>query len=129
MGVLCNLTPDELESAKECPIGPLGGITPRKLMQYMGSIYRNGNPDFWVRSLFDRVHGPVVISDVRYPNEAQEIIRRGGVVIRVTRPVALTDDPHESERPLPNDLVSVEIKNDGTISDMLLSVSRWLGAR
>ncbi len=125
--LLCNLEPDELESAKECAIGPLGGITPRKLMQYMGDIYRHGDPDFWVRSLFDRVRGPVVISDVRYPNEAQEIIRRGGVVIRVTRPVALTDDPHESEVPLPNELVSCEIRNDRTICDLYLTAARYLG--
>ncbi|MCW2725871.1 MAG: hypothetical protein JWN35_2792 [Frankiales bacterium] len=42
--------------------------------------------------------GPVVITDVRFPNEYEWIKRRGGVLVRVIRPgVTLAAEPHSSE--------------------------------
>lgn len=44
--------------------------------------------NIWVDALFRDAAGwgPTVVTDVRFPNEAAEIVRRGGVVINVVRP-------------------------------------------
>jgi hypothetical protein len=55
-----------------------------------------------------------VISDVRFPNEAEAITNAGGAVIRISRPGAGEGDSHASETPLPNYLVTFELANDST---------------
>jgi len=65
-------------------------ITRGTLLQKLGSLVRNLNPDAWVLALFAMVNRDkaqyVVIDDVRYPNEAEAIRSRGGIVIRIERP-------------------------------------------
>jgi hypothetical protein len=47
------------------------------------------HPDLWLRSLLARIPAQgAVVSDVRFPNEAEAIIEAGGVVIRLSRPGA-----------------------------------------
>lgn len=55
----------------------------------------------------------VVITDVRYRNEAQAVSDAGGVVVRVFGPTEVenADDDHESEMPLPACLVDHAIVN------------------
>lgn len=55
-----------------------------------------------------------VITDCRYPNEAQRVLDLGGEVWEIVRP-GLTSDGHSSEQPLDRDLVTVSISNDSTI--------------
>lgn len=63
------------------------------------------------------------VTDVRYPNEAARILEYDGFagieakVWEVRRP-GLKSDGHASEAPLPRDLVSAVIPNDGTINDL-----------
>lgn len=52
-----------------------------------------------------------VFTDVRFENEAQAILDRGGIVIRVIGADEDTGD-HPSERPLPNEMISYTILND-----------------
>jgi hypothetical protein len=64
----------------------------RWLMQKLGTeIFRNQvDPDYWVKrggaiiSLLLKL-GDVVIDDVRFPNEAQYISDKGGLLVRVVR--------------------------------------------
>lgn len=84
---------------KEQPIPGLGAdISGRRLMQTLGTEWgRNTlHPDIWVRLAalrlgLDRlpytspVHDRIVITDVRFPNEAEWINRMGGHVIRIER--------------------------------------------
>ena len=62
-----------------------------------------------------------VVTDVRFPNEAQRVLDLGGEVWEVVRP-GLESDGHASEVPLPRDLVTRTIHNDGTIRDLLENV-------
>lgn len=55
-----------------------------------------------------------VVTDVRYPNEAQRVLDLGGEVIEIVRP-GLEPDGHSSEVPLPRDLVSKIIDNDSSL--------------
>lgn len=56
----------------------------------------------------------VVITDARYPNEAERVKALGGVVWEVLRP-GVTSDGHISEKPLPPYLIDYKIINDGDL--------------
>jgi hypothetical protein len=57
------------------------------------------------------------ITDVRYPNEAERVLRLGGETWEIVRP-GLESDGHSSENPLPRELVTRVIVNDGTVDDL-----------
>ena len=61
-------------------------LTVGELLQIIGNGLRESvAEDIWITSLFNNLnkYDKVVIPDVRYPNEFREIIRQGGIVIRV----------------------------------------------
>lgn len=68
--------------------------------------------DFWVDqvSLSDHVGRIVMVTDVRFPNEARAVKAAGGQVVRVLGPEAESDD-HASEIPLEAELVDVTVYN------------------
>lgn len=59
----------------------------------------------------------VVITDLRFPNEAERVLGLGGVVWRINRP-GIDSDGHASEQRLEGNLVSEEIYNYSTIEDL-----------
>lgn len=71
-----------------------------------------------------------IITDVRFPNEAEAIRAAGGIVFKVVRPsLGVSDDEHPSETSV--DLIEADhtIINDGTLADLrtkLLSVRMGL---
>lgn len=58
-----------------------------------------------------------VVTDVRFPNEAQRVLDLGGQVWEIVRP-GLESDGHASEIPLPREHVTRTILNDGTITQL-----------
>jgi hypothetical protein len=67
----------------------------------------------------------VVITDVRFANEALAILNRGGHVIRVTRPGVGPVNDHPSERALDGMLLP-EVGNDGSLEDLRAGLWRTL---
>jgi hypothetical protein len=66
------------------------GFTPRKALQYFATnVVRNHvHNDFWVLRLkktLSSVHGNIVVSDCRFPNEIQMIRSLGGEVWEIQR--------------------------------------------
>lgn len=59
----------------------------------------------------------LVVTDVRFPNEAQRVKDLGGEVWEITRP-GIEAGLHASERPLPRHLVDRTINNDGSIVEL-----------
>jgi len=122
---------DELEARKEDPVDWLDGVTPRHMMQTVGTEWGRSmiHGELWVRSLLQRMAGGGVISDVRFANEAEEILKRGGVVIQVDRPGAGHADEHVSETPLPDELVSFRVRNGSSkvalVGCALLALQEW----
>jgi len=110
---------------KEQPIYAMPGApSPRRIKQELGDIGRAWHPDFWVRSLARRVglhdlprsspvHDRIVITDVRYPNEAAWVAGMGGKVLRLSRPGAEPVREHSSEQHVDTLPVCLEIVNDG----------------
>ena len=109
-------------------VDPFWGLTPRDIVQRMGTEAMRGTfgPDVWIRALERTVTGYAVdwvISDVRFPNEAEAIQRWGGFVVRVSRRDDLRgtvgQPTHASETALAGwrgwDYV---IDNNGTLEDL-----------
>ena len=60
-------------------------------------------------------HPDVVITDVRFPDEADAVRTAGGLVVRVTRPGVTSTDTHATETAMDGYPVDVELINDTTI--------------
>lgn len=75
-------------------------MTSRELMQKLGTevLRDNFDSDIWVKTLFNqyRRNSNWVITDVRFPNEANAIKYRGGTLIRLERDLG-DNDEHRSE--------------------------------
>jgi hypothetical protein len=102
------------EAAKERP-------EVRRTLQNYGVAIREIDPDFWLRTTMRRViehRGPVVVTDCRFPNEAEAIRSAGGKVVRVIRPGLVSTDTHVSETALDDFVADAEIINSGTLDDL-----------
>jgi hypothetical protein len=87
-------------------------VTPRWALQYMGTeVIRQGLDDkIWIYSVEQKLLNnskPVVITDVRFPNEIKLIQSLGGKVIRVAR----GNDPYWYETALQANLGNEEALN------------------
>ncbi len=109
------------------------GYSYRHLAQTLGTEWgRQLSPDFWLRVLKLRLEAPelegesVVISDVRFPNEAEFITRRGGVLVRVVRDIAPAARPHASEAHTDTLPVTTELLNFGSCATLLDQVDRLI---
>ena len=69
-----------------------------------------------------------IITDVRFPNEAQAIKEREGLIIRVVRNSVAADkvNLHPSETALDDYKVDQIITNDGTLEELLVKVKEFM---
>lgn len=96
------------DDKKEEPIQWLAGITPRRLLQTLGTEWgrQTLHPDFWIMCMHKRLSalreleydGLVIIPDVRFENEAALIRSMDGVIVHVVREGLASEDSHESEK-------------------------------
>ena len=125
-----NLTDDQIAN-KEVPIEPWG-ISPRKIYQLLGTeVGRGIDPAIWIKNaemFIKSVPGfTVVITDVRFDNEALWIHNRGGVVINIVRDQDdIKENKHSSEGGLKPDSIDLTIYNNGTIEDMCNEVAHHI---
>jgi hypothetical protein len=96
------------------------GYSPRRLMQLLGTEFGRNTlrPGIWL-DLFERDYerlraqgAKVVVSDVRFPNEADRIRSLGGIIIYVHRPNLPEVEQHESESSFSPHWADLEIVND-----------------
>jgi hypothetical protein len=109
---------------------PWLGKSPRQLLQTLGTEWGRGtvHPEIWIRIAMERAKPEmaggrgVVITDVRFDNEAQAVIDAGGEVWRVTRPGwrCLADEAaaHQSEAGVSDHLIARTIDNSGSLDDL-----------
>lgn len=97
------LTKEQLDDPKlKETIDGRWGLTPRQMMQKVGTdmVRQVWDEDFWVKNMDMRlrgVEGDVIISDVRFPNEAQYVRNCGGVLVRIVSVAEERGDTHTSE--------------------------------
>lgn len=106
------------------------GVTPREILQKVGTeCFRHGYADdIWIRALKKRINNrihrgrDVVVTDVRFPNEAEAIKSWGGIVVRVDREGAGASggvQNHASEVSLDGwDKWDHVLLNDGTLGQL-----------
>ncbi|MEV8015653.1 hypothetical protein AB0O76_04695 [Streptomyces sp. NPDC086554] len=99
----------------------------RRMLQQYGQTIRKTDPDFWIRAAtpaMDAVRSlnlPMVVTDVRYINEANYLRAKGFKLIRVTRPTGgLTGAAarHDSETELDRYRADLTVANTGTTADL-----------
>jgi hypothetical protein len=105
------------ESAKET-----GDV--RRFLQELGASIRAIDPDFWLRAALAKADAinadagrPVVITDVRYANEAAALRARGWHLVHIDRP-GVPHLVHESEGALTADDADYAIANVGDVSSL-----------
>lgn len=118
-------------------------LTPREILQKLGTdVCRAIHPNTWINATMnDYDPSPLaayhtdyknlvpnwIITDVRFPNEADTVVEKGGFLIRINRPgygtsmYALAND-HESETALDAYNFDIVISNDGTITDLISKI-------
>jgi len=126
-------------------------MTPRKMLQLLGTECGRQiiHPDIWVNSLFadclptksDHAPGGFeypnwIITDVRFPNEAEAIKERHGLLVRLESNRCNNNDFHPSETALDNyggkgnevltNRWDKVIYNNGTILDLVNQVKRLI---
>lgn len=131
-----SLNDDQLFGEAKEVVDPYWGVTPRYIMQRLGTeCLRDGfDKDVWVKALFRKIsdapHDHFVIPDVRFPNEAAEIQRWGGRVVRIERPAALGAEMlHASEHALDGWAFDRVIGNYGSLTQLAADVAGLVKAR
>lgn len=119
---------------KEVPT-PLG-FSYRRLAQTLGTEWGRGlAEDFWLRiaaiklATARRMGESVVISDVRFPNEAAWIVQHGGFLLRVLRepqPGEAAAAEHASEAHWQKLPVTHELHNHTSKGTLFAQVDAWL---
>lgn len=129
VSAITGLTIDELKdrSRKENTLGWIS-YSPRRLLQSLGTEWGRDmiHPDIWIMATLRRIEGvaDAVITDVRFNNEAEAILARGGEVWRITGRAAEIGDAsqHASEAGVAGKYVAVEIANAGSMGDLAAAV-------
>lgn len=113
------------------------GKSPRELLQTLGTEWGRNlvHPHLWVlkaEQVWKRIaatsrYPGMVISDVRFPNEADWIHSQGGILIEVLRPAAAPVAAHASEQQDLQGFPRRIIHNTGTIDEFYHSIDAILG--
>jgi hypothetical protein len=115
-----------------------GAMTVRTLLQRLGTeaMRDNLHENVWVNALFadykagdpewDAFYPNWIITDMRFENELEAIVRRKGITIRVVRPGRTLTGTHPSEIALDGFIMHYEIINAGTIEDLIERVREIL---
>jgi hypothetical protein len=108
------------------------GITGGQMLQRVGMGMRQAlGDDIWVKlsdlTLHARLAKRIVITDVRFQNEAAEIKRLGGVLWEVYRP-GIAQDDHVSETSGAHIKWDRQIYNGGTLAELATNVDTELNS-
>ncbi|KII34883.1 hypothetical protein NL64_06385 [Pseudomonas fluorescens] len=119
-------------AAKEQVIDWLGK-SPRQLTQLLGTEWGRNcvHPQLWtllaeqqwIHCQRGLSHG-LVISDVRFDNEAEWILQQGGTLIEITRGTAAPVNAHASEAGVHLRYPRFMVSNDGTLDELYSELDR-----
>ncbi|MEV6399631.1 hypothetical protein AB0M39_33435 [Streptomyces sp. NPDC051907] len=101
----------------------------RRTLQRLGESVRAQDDVYWLSLALDKVavadrwNLPVVVTDVRYENEAQALKSRGFTLVRLVRPQGAermdeSTAGHESETALDHYPADVSLANNGTLNEL-----------
>lgn len=110
------------------------GKSPREILQWMGTDVLRNNiaDDFFVRRARHRILESsadyVIVTDVRFDNEAELVKSMGGEVINITRTNYETTihKDHVTEMGISKELIDVYVNNNGSIEELRSNILRIL---
>lgn len=115
-------------------LGMLGPLKPRTIMQVWGDYRRGQDRDYFVRPAnharlvaLNAGRQAMVVTDVRYPNEAGWIAHRAGVLWKIERAGLPPVNSHASEWSIQELRADAVIRNDGSLDDLRRAVVDLLG--
>lgn len=123
----------ENRGLKEAPLPDLGR-SPRYLAQTLGTEWGRQlvHPDIWLLLMIQSWEAArnsacprMVISDIRFDNEAQKVLDLGGTVWKVVRETNPIEE-HVSERGVSPQLITGRIMNNKGLDDLEARVVRWI---
>lgn len=124
-------TRDQLEDREfKEQVDPKWGFSPRRAMQLLGTEFgRALREDLWIHMAqvnYDSSECKgMIITDVRFENEADFIRRNGGLLIHVSRPGdAIGESAHASEAGVEFKDGDSFVENGSTIEELKLKVER-----
>ena len=95
----------------------------RAFLQHFGTdIMRRFNDNIWIDSTFANDSKNVIVSDVRFPNEAKAIKDRGGIIIKVVRDSVEAKDKHQSETHIDDIQEDYTLFNNSTLEELAENV-------
>lgn len=126
------LTDDQLFTDKKDVIDERWGKTPRDMFkfegteigQYQQQKFMEGiGRNFWIKRLGMELDEKIntVLTDCRYPHEAEMIKKKNGFIIRIIRPSMEITDSHSSETEMnliKDEFIDAVVINDGTIEEL-----------
>jgi hypothetical protein len=134
--VMLNLDSSAFEHpVKELPLRDFGK-SPRQMMQTLGTEWGRQliHSDIWLmvaRESIERtlsVRGRVVVTDVRFENEATMIRSLGGTIWHIDRDAAGTAHAHTSESGVAFDpATDMRIDNNASVGDLYRSIDNHMG--
>lgn len=139
LAAMLDVAPGLLEDRKyKEAVIPWLGKSPREMLQTLGTEWgrEKVHPEIWLRLMERRyamvvdLHLPgLVVTDVRFDNEAEKIRRMGGYVIQIERPGVATVATHVSENGINPRLIDQTIVNGGSLQalrDTVLGVVTYV---
>jgi hypothetical protein len=127
MRAICGLEDKHFQHPEKEVVLPEFGKSPRQMMQTLGTEWGrvSVNQDLWLILAGKKVAEykeagyNVVITDVRFENEAEWLRSQGGVLVHVIRPNAgTTPHGHASEAGVKQEAKDFLIYNTGTLEDL-----------
>ena len=130
-GFNIDLDADHWTTRKEDPI-PGIGKSPRQMMQTLGTEWGREciNPDLWVllaQLRFMNQGTGMILTDMRFENEASWVRRMGGQVVHIVRDSAPGVAEHKSENSLFVDPRDITLYNNMDLESLQHAVSKlWI---
>lgn len=125
--IFCLDAYDMEDRTKKETIDTRWGISPRQMMQLVGTdcVRKQFGEDHWLKHMelrLKKMGEPfVVITDVRFANEAEMIKQQGGLLIGISRPTlhnSSSTDAHCSESGINDIAVDYVLHNDGDLEQL-----------
>jgi len=143
------LSDDQLETDLKEVNDPRWGITPRKLFQQMGTeVFRNKIVDFfpefadfgtkiWIyrfklwfqEKIKENPNIKVIISDIRFEDEAEIVSELGGMLIKIARTTRFGEDTHSSEQNIDKIACDKSIENKSSVGQYLCDIEKMLNLK
>ena len=99
-------------------------ITGREFLQKYGTEGHREvfGEDFWIEQFWNSNDfsdtDVLIIADCRYDNEAEDVLAKGGVIVKIDNPVTDSgEDKHASEQGIQEKFITHRINNDSSLED------------